>query len=48
MRVGNADLIYKLEIGYRSYSIGKGYENRESKQVSHYHIWKSFWENNLA
>ena len=44
MVVGNVDLIYKLEHGYRSYSLGKGSDSYE-KTSSAYMLWKAWWLN---
>ena len=43
---GNADVIYKGEHGYRSYSIGKGYETYDDKNLV-YLVWKSWWLENV-
>ena len=40
--VGNTDTVYKIETGYMSYSLGKGYESHESDSNG-YLLWKSWW-----
>lgn len=39
--VGNADVIYKGEHGYRSYSLGGGYDTYEGED--NYLMWKDYW-----
>ena len=41
IKVGNADVIYKGEHGYRSYSLGKGEDSYESEE--NYLMWKDYW-----
>ena len=40
--VGNTDVVYKLEHGYRGYSIGKSYGYNESR-IPAYFPWKHLW-----
>ena len=42
IKVGNADVVYKLEHGYRGYSIGKSYGYDETRLPS-YFPWKYIW-----
>ena len=41
IKIGNADLIYKGEHGYRSYSQGKSYDTYAKD--TNYLIWKDYW-----
>jgi|GEM_PF-2653986 len=45
--VGNTDVIYKIETGYMSYSLGKGYESHESANNG-YLLWKSWWNHHYG
>ena len=47
IKVGNADVIYKGEHGYRSYSIGKGYDTNDTDKHN-YLLWKDWWLENYA
>lgn len=42
MWVGNTDLIYKMEVGYHGFSMGKGYDHSEAS-APRYLPWKSWW-----
>lgn len=45
--VGNADVIYKAEKGYRSFSLGEGYDSHE-ESYGGYMLWKSLWNTNFG
>lgn len=47
MRVGNADTIYKLEHGYRSFSLGNGYDSHE-ESYGGYYLWKALWRSTFG
>ena len=46
MVAGNADVIYKGEHGYRSYSIGEGFDTFEGDNKA-YLTWKRWWINEI-
>jgi hypothetical protein len=46
IRVGNDDLIYKLEHGYKPYIDGPRAITYESKHAGYY-FWKDIWQNDL-
>ncbi len=49
MWVGFTDFLYKYEHGYMSYSLGDGYETKETREKNDgYFAWKFWWNTNYA